>query len=198
MLACGVPNDDDDTVATPEEEAWLEQLRGDDPGTPIRDDWMEWLHEIYTRRGPLARSIAEGLAMGEILRRAQEAAALVAKDVRVTLGSPPDITTIIEAERVRVVVNGETASGAGLMSFRPAELLVEVADTAQEMVMDDYRVWPECLRHQAGLHAELDHGQAMWVCRSGKHVVAPIGQLVRTVPRSPGAARRQERARGRQ
>jgi hypothetical protein len=197
VLACGVLSNDDDAVTTGEEGAWLEELRGDDPDMAIGYDWMEWLHEVYMTRGPLAPSIVEALAQEEALKRAQEAAALVAEDVTATLASPIDITATIEAERVRVIVNGEVASGAGLMSFGPSELLVEVADAAQQMIMDDYRVWPECSQHNAGLHPELDDGQAMWVCRSGRHVIAPIGELDRTVPRSSRAAKRQERARRR-
>jgi hypothetical protein len=49
------------------------------------------------------------------------------------------------------------------MSFAPNELLVEVADDVQEIVMDDSRVWPECLHHKAGLTQNFKSGSLSWV-----------------------------------
>jgi hypothetical protein len=118
VFAGAALNDDDGAVPTADEDTWIERLRGADTPTPIAAHWMEWLHEIYTTRGPLAPAIVEDLACEEVLRRAQAAAALVAEDVRATLASPTDITVTIEDERMRVVVNAEIASGARLMLGR--------------------------------------------------------------------------------
>ena len=185
---------DHGAVPTADEQTWLKQLQGADSDTPIAPAWLQWLHEVYTAQGPLEPSTVRSLARAELLRRAQEAAVQVAEDVRATLASPTDITATFDHEGVRVVVNGEIASGVGLMSFDPTELLVEVADYAQELIMDDSRVWPECVQHDAGLHPELDNGQAAWICRVGRHVVAPIGQLRKSISLSPRAAKRLERA----
>jgi PAS domain-containing protein len=187
---------DDEAVASADEQTWFSQLSGPDTAE-IQVDWREWLHDIYTNHGPLEPSRVLSLARDELLRRAQEAAVLVADDARATLASPAEITATFDHEGVRVVVNGQIASGVGLMAFSPPELLVEVADYAQEMIMDDSRVWPECLQHDAGLHPELDRGQAVWMCRVGRHPVAPIGQLRGTIARSPRAAKRRDRSRKR-
>jgi len=192
--------DDDGLVATADEESWLKQVHDADNDRPTPADWLEWLHEVYVARGPLEPSRVESLARDELLRRAQEAAVLVDEDVRSTFPRPTEVTVTAYNEGVRVVVNGEMVSGAGLMSIGRAELLAEVADGAQELVMEsdiNWRVWPECLQHGAGLHPELDNGQAVWVCRAGRHVVASIGQLAKVGSRSPRAAKRQERARKR-
>jgi hypothetical protein len=46
-----------------------------------------------------------------------------------------------------VVANGEIANGSSLMSFDPSELLVEVADAAQEIIMhDSTALGPPCSR----------------------------------------------------
>lgn len=187
-------------MATLDEESWLKKLNDPDTDNPIRPDWLEWLHGIYVTQGPLEPTRVESLANDEVLRRAQQAAALVNEDCRSTFPRPTEITAIVYDERVRIVVNGEIASGAGLMSIGPAELLMEVADAAQDLVMESdaqWRVWPECLQHDVGLHPELDNGQAVWACRAGRHIVAPIGRLANVVPKSPRAAKRQERARRR-
>ena len=110
-----------------------------------------------------------------------------------TVAQPVEITAGVHFERVRLVVNGEVASGVGLMSFDPSELLVEVADAAQEIIMDNRMIWPGCPHHNAGLHPELVDGEAVWVCRVGRHTISRIGRLGQTVPSSAKAAKRQER-----
>jgi len=61
----------------------------------------------------------------------------------------------------------------------PQASLVQVADAAQETIMEvTWTVWPVCDVHDLGLHAELDHGTAVWRCTgNGTHTVAPIGEL---------------------
>jgi hypothetical protein len=155
--------------------------------------WRDWFHALYVERGPLAPDKVLRMAENELLNRAREAGALVAADVSDTLAQPADITAGVHFDRVRVVVNDEIANGAGIMSFDPTDLLVEVADAVQEIIMDDSMVWPECARHNAGLHPELVDGEAVWVCRAGRHTVGRIGRLGETVPLSKRAAKRLER-----
>jgi hypothetical protein len=62
------------------------------------------------------------------------------------------------------------------------EAFAEVADYLQDqlqgVVVDgSWRFWPECRQHNAGLHAEVHDGRAVWRCRIGDHEVAPMGQL---------------------
>ncbi|MBG0831360.1 hypothetical protein HS041_26800 [Planomonospora sp. ID67723] len=57
--------------------------------------------------------------------------------------------------------------------------LASVADAAQETIMElIWTVWPACPVHHLGLHAELEHGAAVWRCAgAGAHTVAPVGAL---------------------
>jgi hypothetical protein len=54
-----------------------------------------------------------------------------------------------------------------------------VADAAQEVIMEMIgAVWPSCPQHDLGLHAEVEHGTAVWRCAgAGRHTVAPVGEL---------------------
>jgi len=58
-------------------------------------------------------------------------------------------------------------------------LISWVADATQEMVMAmEGLVWPVCILHDLGLHANIDHLHAVWTCSaSGGHVVGPVGKL---------------------
>ena len=184
----------DSVVPTAEdEESWLQQLRDSEDNERMDPAWRGWLHALYLKEGPLSRERVWPMAKAELVRRAQEAGTLVGADVWATLGQSAEVTAGVHFDRVRVVVNGEVASGSGLMSFDPTELLVEVADAAQEIIMDDFMVWPQCPQHDAGLHPELVDGEAVWVCRVGRHTLARIGRLGATVPQSAKAAKRLER-----
>ncbi|MEW9554035.1 hypothetical protein [Nonomuraea sp. NPDC050783] len=61
----------------------------------------------------------------------------------------------------------------------PQEALACVADATQEVIMElTWSVWPTCPTHDRGLHAELEHGRAVWRCTPGDpHTVAPIGEM---------------------
>jgi hypothetical protein len=188
----------DSCVATAEDEKkWLRQFSNPDSDEPMDPAWRLWLQALYADRGALSPAEVEPLAEAELLNRARDAGRLVAADASGTLGQPADITAGVHFERVRVVVNGEIANGSGLMSFDPSELLVEVADAAQEIIMDDCVVWPECPSHNAGLHPELVDGEGVWVCRVGGHTIARIGHLGEASPLSSRAAKRLERRRNR-
>jgi hypothetical protein len=181
-----------------DEEEWLRHFRDpEDSREPMDPAWRDWFHALYVERGPLAPDKVLCMAENELLDRALEAGALVAADVWATLAQPADITARVHFERVRVVVNDEIANGSGIMSFDPSNLLVEVADAVQEIIMDDSRVWPECPQHNFGLHPELVDGDAVWVCRAGRHTIGRIGQLGETVRLSKRAAKRLERRKNR-
>jgi hypothetical protein len=60
----------------------------------------------------------------------------------------------------------------------PVDMTVTVADDVQEIVMEEWwAAWPVCPVHDRGLHPERAGDMAVWRCRVGEHVVAPIGSL---------------------
>jgi hypothetical protein len=163
-------------VTPGDEDAWLEERGGADR-LRLRDDWKDWLHDAYAAHGAVGPEALEELALRAILERGQRACDLVAADILSTLGQTV-VALISHGEwGTRVLLDGEETSGAGFVSIGQEELAVEVADAVQEEVMDDRRVWPQCERHNAGLHPELAGGQASWVCRVGGHIVASVGYL---------------------
>lgn len=60
----------------------------------------------------------------------------------------------------------------------PVTALATVADDAQDAVMHAiFGVWPVCVAHSLGTHAEERDGTAVWWCSgAGGHMVALIGQ----------------------
>jgi hypothetical protein len=74
------------------------------------------------------------------------------------------------------------SASSPLWEIDPAKVLAEVADEVQDgllgVVVDgNWRFWPECRQHNAGLHAEAHDGRAVWWCRLGQHELAQIGRL---------------------
>jgi hypothetical protein len=135
---------------------------------------------------------AESLARCVTEERARRACDLVAADALATLGETIEISTVNDEWGVRVAVDGQVVSGVPLHSIGEVELVVRVADAAQEEIMDDRRVWPECPHHNAGLHAELREGKPIWDCRVGDHQVRHVGHLGEANI-SRGAPRRRDR-----
>jgi hypothetical protein len=182
-------------MAMRDEEAWLDEFRGPDPGGTLGPGWREWLHDLFSISGPVALEEVKILAVLAQQGRAKSAADLVATDVRETLGERIEVSTMVDNGAVRVVVDGQIANLNGLFSVGIPELIVEVADAIQDEVMQDGRVWPECPTHNAGLHPELDGGRAAWICRVGRHQVAPIGELRGMVRKPTKASKRKGQAR---
>ena len=194
-----VPGRDHDlsVPSAEDEERWLQSLIDEEATDPTDPAWRDWLHALFVDRGTLPTDRVLKLAEEALLTRAREAGKLVEADFAGTTKQVADITAGVHYGSARVVVNGEVANGVGIMSFDRTELLVEVADAAQEIIMDDSWVWPECPQHNSGLHPELVGGEAVWTCRVGRHTVARIGQLAAVAPRSAKAASRLERRRNR-
>jgi hypothetical protein len=183
----------DKGVARSDEEAWVEELYPPEPGSFFAAGWREWLHELFLLRGPVELDEVENLARSVTEERARRACGLVATDALATLGETIEISTVRDEWGVRVIVDSHVVSGVPLHSIGEVELVVEVADGAQEEIMGDWRVWPECPHHDAGLHAELHDGQALWRCRVGDHEVGSIGHLGEATKLSKGAAKRRAR-----
>jgi hypothetical protein len=175
------------------EEAWIDELYPPEPGSFFGPGWREWLHELFLLRGGIELSEVENLARSVTQERARRACDLVAADALRTLGETIEISTVTDEWGVRVVVDSRVVCGVPLHSIGEVDLVVEVADGAQEEIMDDWRVWPECPHHDAGLHPELHDGKAIWNCRAGHHQVGLIGQLGEATDISHGTAGRRDR-----
>ncbi|WP_037574713.1 hypothetical protein [Phaeacidiphilus oryzae] len=65
----------------------------------------------------------------------------------------------------------------------PVTALTSLANLIQESLLErTRRVWPECLRHNLGVHGLARDGAAVWWCAGGSgHVLAPVGQLRRAL-----------------
>lgn len=69
-------------------------------------------------------------------------------------------------------------AGPPLMAIEDENLAVEVADAAQEEIIEArWSVWPECPHHPNGLHPQLTEEGGSWICRVGDHRVGEIGKL---------------------
>jgi hypothetical protein len=180
-------------MAAGDEEAWIDELFPPEPGGFLAPGWREWLHEVFEAHGPVELGEVQSMARSVIEERAAAACRLVAADAVATLGEPVDVSTATDEWGVRVVVDGQVVSGVPLQSIGEVELTVEVADAAQEEIMDNWRVWPECPHHDSGLHLELRDHQAIWNCRVGDHLVGRVGDLGQATKLSKGAARRRDR-----
>jgi hypothetical protein len=180
-------------MAASEEDAWIDELYPPEPGAFLAPGWREWLHEVFLISGRVELDELETLVRSVTEERAGAACDLVAADAAATLGEAVAISTVTDEWGVRVVVDGQVVSGVPLHSIGEVELIVEVADGAQEEIMDNWRVWPECPHHDSGLHPELRDHEAVWNCRVGDHLVGRVGDLGKATKLSKGAARRRER-----
>jgi len=115
------------------------------------------------------------------LELAAWACELVNGDVARTAGSTGRAAPLIiadeDVELVEVEFEG-SYQGTALMGVDPADVLYQVADKVQDQVMDNQAPWPTCDPHDAGVHAELREGRAVWWCRRGDHLVTEVGQLI--------------------
>ncbi|WP_283137458.1 hypothetical protein [Rhizohabitans arisaemae] len=86
--------------------------------------------------------------------------------------------------RVRFRLQQASSALPAVLADRPVRALVEIADSVQGLVTEElWTVWPLCPEHVVGLHPRRFGGKAVWSCTAaGGHVVAPIGELPRSVP----------------
>lgn len=109
---------------------------------------------------------------------ARTAVSQFGRDLSVTTRlDPPPFEFRDEDGEIRIAYWGQYASMI-LLGATQAEVTIEVADFMQGEVMEDlHAVWPECGSHGVGLHPELASDRASWICRTGNHALAEIGQL---------------------
>lgn len=74
--------------------------------------------------------------------------------------------------------DGRYWSGGAFLSAGTGYDVANVAECMQDLMMEVlWIVWPECPAHNFGLHVDFEAPRAVWRCKGGSHVVAPIGAL---------------------
>ena len=118
--------------------------------------------------------------LAEDRERAERALDVVKRDLTATL---PDVVKLrIESSEGGthwVTDDDGTALGETIETGDgEALLLVTVAGNVQMVVIEaTFLPWPECIAHDGVLDPTIKSGTAVWECRTGGHVVAPIGRL---------------------
>ena len=143
---------------------------------------LEWFRELHRADGAADDQQMRVAYRARQLELASWAGVLVNRDIEhttVVWGRLHALTWPADDDEpwVDVGFGHLPLSGASMMTVDPADILRQVADKVQDAVMGQSSVWPECIPHDAGLHAELRDGRAVWWCRRGDHLVAEIGQL---------------------
>jgi hypothetical protein len=163
-------------------ERWVERM-SDNPNAPADDPgevspaWRRWLRRLYDAEGPVPKEVVFGAAM-------EHQVALANAAVRVVLGDVHHTTTwrpLVEVDvwmgnSIRISIDGGFQAPS-MWEVEEAAAVAEVADYFQDQFGE---CWPVCRDHNAGLHAEVRDGQAVWWCRPGKHAIAVIGELKST------------------
>ena len=67
----------------------------------------------------------------------------------------------------------------------PTRALTSLAIMVQESLLErTWQVWPVCPRHDLGVHGSERDGTAVWWCAGdGGHILAPVGELSRSLGR---------------
>jgi hypothetical protein len=148
----------------------------DDPGE-VSPAGRRWLRELYDSRGPISREAASSAYLSAQLALANDAVAAVLADLERT--SPHRLDVVVDAwegHSVRIAIDGGFTIPS-MSEFERAAAFAEVGGYIQEQCSQEIRTWPVCDVHDAGLHPEARHGDAVWRCRLGAHDVALIGRL---------------------
>lgn len=162
-------------------ERWLGEIsfNVDDPGHRARS-WLPWLRDFYDAHGPVPPDVVTAAAAERYLKLARRCVDTVLADLDRTSGVCPVIEVdIFESRWVRITVDGSYTQPS-MEAIDEARALAEVADYLQEQLVwhpSLGSVWPVCGTHEAGLHAGVHEGTAVWWCRRGGHAVAAIGAL---------------------
>lgn len=167
-------------AVTDEFDAWLDQVASrdtNDPGTrPAGAD--EWLRATFDRHGPLSAQALRREASKLATQLAREAVERFLRDLHSTTDEGPLIEIRQDDEYGLVVSYDGGYTAPPFFAMRQAEATRELADYLQTEVHGDMsRAWPTCPEHGVGLHAATSGDQAVWLCRTGAHSVAVIGEL---------------------
>lgn len=167
-------------------EGWLDRLGGTTPGSeddnemvgdPVTGAELQWLRRLYDVRGPVEPDDAWSAFYTDLLALAGEAVAAVMGDLRRTTSHRPRVVVdLYLGTTVRISID-EGYTTPSMSSIDHATAFVEVADYFQTELAYDLRLWPQCERHNTGLHPEVRGDKGVWCCRLGKHDVGSIGHL---------------------
>jgi len=174
-------------------EAWISDSVLPDFGPQVAYDEVSlaWFRELHATHGPLTGEELWTVAAAHQFELAKDAVLAVYADLSATVTDravtiAPEIAGFV----VRISCDGTFSDhdGGRMLAFGRPQALLEVAATVQDLLMQKYWMpWPECPRHQRALLAERGIPTPVWACRTGPHVVAPIGALPRVVPPAASA-----------
>lgn len=170
-------------------EEWLSSLRLDEPdeggqvGTPV-PGMTDFLREVFDHEGPVSRSELTILRRLREVELAERAVPLVIADIRGTTDLAPHIEVRSIDYGAEWGLRGVTAitfDGSyttGALALRTPEIVCDIADNVRDHVVDELcTVWPVCPKDGLGLDPRVVRDEAVWYCRVGAHVAAPIGNL---------------------
>lgn len=137
-------------------------------GSTVPPDAKAMLRRVFDEHGPVSTERAALIGRDHQLAFARSAVRLVGHDIATTTNrEAPRFEYQEEDGSIRISYWGQYATSP-IEGLTEADVIVEVADFMQDEVMDDVRgAWPECRRHQAGLHPSLTVSGPGWVCRVG-------------------------------
>lgn len=140
---------------------------------------MEFLREIFDERGPVSTAAVSAAWRERALALTRTGVELFRADLERTSGVRPVIDVWWSDElNTPVAEYYSNYTTPPLISIRAPEAICEVADNLRDHAVEDlWRGWPECPYDGRALHPQPVDGRAVWYCRTGDHVVAPIGEL---------------------
>jgi hypothetical protein len=147
-------------------------------GGSVSPEARAFLRHVFDEHGPVSSEEAGRLGHQHQLALTREAVALVARDIATTTTvDPPPFEFRDEDGSIHLAFWGQYAT-TPISGLNQAAVSVEVADFMQGEVMEDlHGIWPKCREHAVGMHPSLSSERAVWMCRTGVHAVAQIGQL---------------------
>jgi hypothetical protein len=143
-----------------------------------RAEVMPWFRRLYDTHGAMTAGEVETAWGLDVLNAAERAVALTLNDVhRTTPWRPAIHLSDLYGNGLAITVEGHTRGATTADPTDDQAIVCEIADHIQEDLCERYALWPVCARHDAGLHAEVHDGAAVWWCRLGNHAVAAVGAL---------------------
>lgn len=106
----------------------------------------------------------------------------VLRDVERTTDLRPNVT-VDSYMSIVMIAYGRSSTTPSVLAIANPEALAETADYLQDHIVEDlWSPWPVCPLHDVGVYSEVRDGTAVWWCRVGAHLVAPVGLLGTTNP----------------
>jgi len=135
-------------------------------------DWREWLEQLYAEHGAVSAPELAAMATTAKERAIHAAGRRVEGDLARTTTETVRVAPLVDGDKVHIICDGlfDSDSPSDVFWIGEARIAAAVAATVQDILMDRWwTVWPLCVAHDAGFHAQLVDDRAMWVCRLGQH-----------------------------